>query len=621
MNRLVQSLMSISRIQLLIRLLTVAICVKVSSPLLAHPGHSHGKSKSTSSSSTPARTARVWTITRDTNPARGSFVMARDGVVQIRQDDDTLLTLPLDRLSLDDQRFVEQRLQAIRAAVQRPILLAQLDRGEQRSDAAQKAPLIASHFDPFVKLKSIRTRWDHRYFYVESNGIPAHQMMIGITAWQQQVPIPQAYSGDNAWQIPLHPVPAKTPATTKDRFLRGAIALAVNGIPIFNPLNNRGDDAYLFGELDEYGGHCGRADDYHYHIAPVHLQETVGKDQPIAYALDGYPIYGYQEEKSPDFAPLDKLNGHKDRSGNYHYHATKTYPYLNGGFYGEVVDKDGQVDPQPRANGLRSALPPMQGAKITGYEEVRPGTFRLTYDVRGKTGSVTYTLSDSGSAKFEFVDTAGRTTTENYTPRGGGGGRGDENSRPPRRGRRRPPMPTDDRPQASDEPRRPNQPTGGQSSPATAKVLALKVSSSSLDEKGHLLLSCTCDGDSESPAVAWTGAPGGTKSFAVSLWHTAQDQEKSYWLVYNIPANVKQLAQNSKGIGTLGQNGKRRAEYDPMCSKGPGLKTYHITVFALSEELKLDPANADRAQLLEAVRGITLAEGTLDYLYERKVAN
>ncbi len=55
-----------------------------------------------------------------------------------------------------------------------------------------------------------------------------------------------------------------------------------------------------------------------------------------------------------------------------------------------------------------------------------------------------------------------------------------------------------------------------------------------------------------------------------------------------------------------------------MCSKGPGLKTYHITVFALSSELKLDPAVTDRAALLKAVESITLAEGTFDYLYERK---
>ena len=66
----------------------------------------------------------------------------------------------------------------------------------------------------------------------------------------------------------------------------------MNGVPIFNAPNNRGEDAFLIGELDDWGGHAGRADDYHYHAAPLHLQEIVGDAAPIAYALDGYPIYG-----------------------------------------------------------------------------------------------------------------------------------------------------------------------------------------------------------------------------------------------------------------------------------------------------------------------------------------
>ena len=57
---------------------------------------------------------------------------------------------------------------------------------------------------------------------VESNGLPAHNMMVGITAWQQQVPLPQPYRGDNAWRIPLRPVPAPNGGVTiRDRFLRG----------------------------------------------------------------------------------------------------------------------------------------------------------------------------------------------------------------------------------------------------------------------------------------------------------------------------------------------------------------------------------------------------------------
>lgn len=312
------------------------------------------------------------------------------------------------------------------------------------SDAALR---IHQHFSPFAE--SLKLRWDDRYYYVGSNGMPDHPMMIGITAWQQQVPLPQKYFDDKAWRIPLHPVPAKEPAMIKGRFLRGAIALAVNGIPIFNPQNNRGDVSYEIGELDEWGGHCGRADDYHYHIVPVHLEKRVGKDQPVAYALDGYPIYGYQDEKAPDFAPLDRLSGHQDSAGNYHYHATKTYPYVIGGFYGEVVEREEQVDPQPRAQPVREYLPALRGAKITDFRAADSGKYELKYEIEGRPAYVRYAIAESGAVVFTFVDVAGRTTTETYQPgrrRPGGGGNEGGRKPPPMPPGRNPPPRDGDRP-------------------------------------------------------------------------------------------------------------------------------------------------------------------------------
>ena len=441
--------------------------------------------------------------------------------------------------------------------------------------------------------------------------MPDHPLMVGITAWQQQVPLPQKYVGGNAWQIPLHPVPAKEPASAKGRFLRGAIAVAVNGIPIFNPLNNRGDDAYLFGELDEYGGHCGRADDYHYHIAPVHLEKQVGKDKIIAYALDGYPIYGYDEADGSMVVGLDWLNGHKGPDDNYHYHATKKYPYLNGGFYGEVVERNGQVDPQPRAEGVREALPPLRGAKIVGFEELKSGSYLLTYDISGRKGTVGYTLNDNGSVAFTFTDPRGKTTSETYQPRPrpGGGGSG---NRPPRPVEDRPPRPGDN------PPPRDNSITTT-TRPMHSDLPHLAVSSSAIGSDNKLPIEFTCDGDGISPPVAWSGAPQGSKFYALSLWHTAPDREKSYWVVYNIPAQTTQLPKNAlRSIGRVGSNDMRRNAYEPMCSKGPGVKTYHITIYALKDELKLDPSQASRANLLAEIKDLLLAEGTLTFQYERK---
>ena len=503
--------------------------------------------------------------------------------------------------------------------VELPLLLAQLDQTQSRV-GTDNVPEMAKAFAAFVKLKAINTRWDDRFLYVESNGIPDHRMMVGITAWQQQVPLPQKYFGENSWQIPLHPVPAKNPQSAKGHFLRGAIALAANGIPIFNPLNNRGEDSYAIGELDEFGGHCGRADDYHYHIAPVHLEKTIGKGLPIAYALDGYSIYGYDEPDGSPVVGLDAFNGHKDKHGNYHYHATNKYPYLNGGFYGEVVERDGQVDPQPRAEPLRPSLSPMRDAKITDFKETKSGSYILTYDVRGKKGSVSYTLAADGSANFSFTDTTGKTTNETYsTNRRGPGGGGKKGPPPPPRKGDNPPPRDEKRPPHNDD-RPTTSATREDSSKPRSNLPQLAVTSSSVDAKGFISIDCTCDGASQSPAIEWKDAPKGTKSFAVSLWHTAPDQEKSYWVVYDIPANVTKIAKSSKTVGKLGLNDRRRAEYDPMCSKGPGVKEYHITVFALSAEQipKLSPDKANRAGLLAALKDITLAEGTLNFHYERK---
>jgi hypothetical protein len=295
------------------------------------------------------------------------------------------------------------------------------------------APAAAAVFAPFAP--QVRTRWDENFFYVESDGMPAHPMMIGITAWQQQVPIPQRYTGDNAWRFPLVPVPAKHPLSAKDNFFRGAIAIAANGVPIFNPIKNDGrTDTFLAGELDEFGGHAGRADDYHYHLAPVHLQEKVGAGRPIAYALDGYAIYGLtcSDGKAPE--KLDAFNGHTTAALGYHYHATKKYPYLNGGFHGEVVEREGQVDPQPRAQGPRPATSPLRGARITGFAVQEKGGYEVSYDLRGQTYRVAYAPQGTGW-EFEYLSPDGSVRREAFNGERRGGG-GDERPAPPVKGER-----------------------------------------------------------------------------------------------------------------------------------------------------------------------------------------
>lgn len=263
---------------------------------------------------------------------------------------------------------------------------------------------------------SISTRSDNNYYYVESLGLPDHEMMIGITAWQQQVPIPQCYVGTNAWSIPMNPTIAATPVpVNQNHFLRGAIALAVNGIPIFNPYTNTGVDAFLDGQLDQYGGHSGRADDYHYHIAPSVLYNKIPKTSPVAIALDGFAIYGNLEPDGSAQKSLDANHGHYGSDGIYHYHSSAAAPYMIGNMVGTVTeDATMQIIPQAAAKGVRPALTPLKGATITHCHPYPNGNgFKLTYTLNADKDTVDYSWTNNGDYTYKFITPAG-TTTNNY---------------------------------------------------------------------------------------------------------------------------------------------------------------------------------------------------------------
>lgn len=270
-------------------------------------------------------------------------------------------------------------------------------------------------FEPFKP--HVATHWDNTWFYVESNGIPTtHPMMAGITKWQQQVPIQQCYLGSNAWQIPLNPVLAATPVPVNPQhFLRGAVAIAANGIPIFNPYTNTGVDAFLDGQLDQWGGHCGRADDYHYHIAPMFLDTQTVDVLPIAFALDGFAVYANHEPDGSPMLPLDDNHGHFDGAGSYHYHGSAAAPYMIGNMVGQVTeDATMQIIPQAKATPVRPSLTPLTGATITACTPNAAGNgYTLTYTRNGQTFQVQYSWTASGVYTYNFIAPTG-TTTETY---------------------------------------------------------------------------------------------------------------------------------------------------------------------------------------------------------------
>jgi hypothetical protein len=605
-----------------------------------------------------ATSGRIWTCVDGTH-FHGGYIDSDEKMMKYLSSSGKIQSIELERLSLRSRNWVRTEADKIKAVNTKPALLL-VKHTETNAVAANgnERPAMADAFKAFEK--SVKVRWDENVLFVESNGMPDHPMMIGITAWQQQVPVPQKYVGANAWRIPLHPKFADNPVSAKQQLFRGAIALAVNGVPIFNPIKNDGrTDTLLAGELDQFGGHCGRGDDYHYHVGPIHLEKIVGKGRPIGYALDGFPLYGYTDENGNEPKDLDAFNGRMEKDG-YRYYSTKTYPYINGGMRGEVTVRDDQIDPQPRAYSPRPALPPLRGAKITGFErDDEKKMVKVIYEQNGRPGSVQYNASAT-NYRFTFTEPSGKVTEEDFPIR-------EDGRRPPPRGEQRPPGGRPQNAQSQGNRSQGNRPQGnqpqesrpqnarngqGNRSPADERMPAgnerrgggrntngngagnkavnakderpqnaFLLNSPAFTHHGALPAEFTGDGDGVSPPLKWSNVPPGTKCFALHLWHkpnASGEEVKSYWVITNIPAAVTSLEKNSREVGVIGLNDKKRNGYDPMNSKGPGVKEYHITMYALSAEPRLAADRFNRAELLEAIKDITLAESTLSYTYERK---
>jgi hypothetical protein len=185
---------------------------------------------------------------------------------------------------------------------------------------------------------------------LRSTGVPNHPSPY----FGSGDPLYEAYNGENAgfhqnpngiaeqdlvFRVPKNPSVASNHEATP----LGPIGISINGVAFFNqyagpnnqPLTNE------INSFDQYGGHPAQRDFYHYHVEPLFLSGQVGRDGFLGVLLDGFPVYGPEENgEEVANADLDEFHGHfgatKDHpEGIYHYHSTSEDPYLNGsGYYG-----------------------------------------------------------------------------------------------------------------------------------------------------------------------------------------------------------------------------------------------------------------------------------------------
>lgn len=158
-----------------------------------------------------------------------------------------------------------------------------------------------------------------------------------------------------------------------------------------------------------------------------------------------------------------------------------------------------------------------------------------------------------------------------------------------------------------------------------------RVTAPDLTAKGritaaHVFNGMGCTGQNESPALNWTGAPAGTKSFAVTAYDPDAPTGSGWWhwVMYNIPADATGLAAGA-GNGRNAPRGSQQGNTDfgtkgyggPCPPQGDKPHHYHFTVYALKTD-KLDvPGNATAAMVGFYIHANKLASAAVTGLYAR----
>jgi len=153
--------------------------------------------------------------------------------------------------------------------------------------------------------------------------------------------------------------------------------------------------------------------------------------------------------------------------------------------------------------------------------------------------------------------------------------------------------------------------------------MEIKITSSAFADGGLIPSTYTCDGADISPPLQWDVAPEGTESIAL----ICDDPDAPmgtwvHWVLFNLPAQTKELAENVSPDETL-PNGARQgiSDFGRIGYGGPcppsGTHRYFFKIYALDMALDLQPG-ANKRQLLKTMEGHILGQGQLIGKYKRR---
>jgi Raf kinase inhibitor-like YbhB/YbcL family protein len=149
-------------------------------------------------------------------------------------------------------------------------------------------------------------------------------------------------------------------------------------------------------------------------------------------------------------------------------------------------------------------------------------------------------------------------------------------------------------------------------------VQDLKIRSEAFDAHEPIPERHTSDGEDVAPALQWSGAPSGTEAFAVVVHDPDAPLVEGFthWVAYNIPGDATGLPEGG-GDATAGVNSAGNQGYNgPAPPPGHGLHHYYFWVYALDEDLDLEPG-LDRGALLSRIEDHVIEQARVIGTYER----
>ncbi|MBD3335938.1 MAG: YbhB/YbcL family Raf kinase inhibitor-like protein [Candidatus Eisenbacteria bacterium] len=129
----------------------------------------------------------------------------------------------------------------------------------------------------------------------------------------------------------------------------------------------------------------------------------------------------------------------------------------------------------------------------------------------------------------------------------------------------------------------------------------------------------TGEGANSSPPLKWEEAPQGTREFALICDDpdAPGDRPWIHWVLYGIPGDTRELAEDNAGRAKEGKNNTGELGYTgPMPPPGHGVHHYHFKLYALDSPVDLD-RGASKSELLKTMEGHILGQSELIGTYER----